>query len=340
MKRTHCPTCTTTVKLPADNEFFPFCGPRCRSADLGRWLDGDYTLAEKPGAFFEDEGGEAWGDLLPPKGTTAVVALFVAMLMASPATAQTTDAGTTASGSTTSTTSTTSTASADTAPARAEASPPAAAHTEAQPAPPPPDVAPAAAATPAPAAPPEDEGDHGIVYLGADFGYSWVNLVQFSSNNFIPAGERLDGNGWTFAVDAGFRIYWFTVGVRGTLASYPGFEIGTAGVDLGFHIPIPVVEPYVRGGLGYGWLGQANYRDPGLSETSVSGLVADVGAGVDIYLSNHISIGAGVDGAFLNLTRQKITTGAASMIGDVNVSESGDAVGLQLRFHGQLTFHF
>jgi len=164
-------------------------------------------------------------------------------------------------------------------------------------------------------------------------------LVQFSANNFIPAAERLDGNGWTFGVNAGFRIFWFTVGGRGTLSSYPGFEIGTVGLDLGLHIPIPVVEPYLRGGLSYGWMGNANYSMPGLSDTSVTGLVGEVGGGLNIYLNDHISIGAGVDAAFLNLTRQKITTGAAGMVTDINVSESGDAVGLQLRFHGQLTIH-
>ncbi|NOY90203.1 MAG: outer membrane beta-barrel protein [Deltaproteobacteria bacterium] len=199
---------------------------------------------------------------------------------------------------------------------------------------------PAPADDPAPAAPvPASDDDHGVLYIGADFGYSWINLVQFSSNNFIPVAERRDGSGWSTALSAGFRILWFTVGGRGTLSSYPGFEVGTVGLDLGLHLPIPVFEPYVRGGLSYGWMGNANYSNPNLSDTSVTGLVADAGAGVDIYLNDHISIGAGVDAVFLNLTRQKISASAGTMVGDVNISESGDAVGLQLRFHGQLVIH-
>jgi len=43
-----CPTCKTplpeqssTLSLPT----FPFCGPRCKLADLGSWLDGKYVVA-------------------------------------------------------------------------------------------------------------------------------------------------------------------------------------------------------------------------------------------------------------------------------------------------------
>jgi endogenous inhibitor of DNA gyrase (YacG/DUF329 family) len=36
----------------------PFCSPRCRQVDLGRWLTGAYAIpaADKP----EDEDGEVW----------------------------------------------------------------------------------------------------------------------------------------------------------------------------------------------------------------------------------------------------------------------------------------
>jgi endogenous inhibitor of DNA gyrase (YacG/DUF329 family) len=329
MKRTHCPICAETTRLPTENDFFPFCGRRCRSADLGRWLDGEYRLSEEAPGFFEAIGGDLLADLVLPKGAALLVALLAGALMTTPALAQT-DGAPASSATSGSATAADSSATATVARAEEQASP--APEHRSRPASDESDAAPVGSSG-------EDGGDHGIVYIGADFGYSWINLVQFSSNNFIPTAERLDGNGWSTALSAGFRVYWFTVGARGTLSSYPGFEIGTVGLDLGLHLPIPVIEPYVRGGLSYGWMGNANYRNPNLSDTSVTGLVADVGGGVDIYLSDHISLGAGIDAVFLNLTRQKITSGAATMVTDINVSESGDAVGLQLRFHGQLTIH-
>lgn len=41
-----CPTCRATVR--PQNEFRPFCSRRCKLVDLGKWLDGSYTLPGEP----------------------------------------------------------------------------------------------------------------------------------------------------------------------------------------------------------------------------------------------------------------------------------------------------
>ncbi len=43
-----CPTCRTTLRVPdkEDAPFRPFCSERCKLVDLGRWLDGTYTVSE------------------------------------------------------------------------------------------------------------------------------------------------------------------------------------------------------------------------------------------------------------------------------------------------------
>ena len=38
-----CPVCESP--LPADRPASPFCGPRCRTIDMGRWLDGRYAIS-------------------------------------------------------------------------------------------------------------------------------------------------------------------------------------------------------------------------------------------------------------------------------------------------------
>lgn len=188
-----------------------------------------------------------------------------------------------------------------------------------------------------------DEGDEdeeenwGVFWIEAQAGYSFVNLVQFSADNFIPEAEKLEGSGFFGGAALGFRVYFLTLGARATIASYFGFEVGTVGADIAVHLPIPVVSPYVRVGLGYAWMGDANWNDPALSQTDVHGLVADGGLGVNIKLGRVISLGAGFDVAFLNLGRQSARD--AGTVGMVNLEESGDAVGLQLRLHAHLTFH-
>ena len=50
-----CPTCKKAVTEPAADEPmgpFPFCSDRCKTIDLGRWLDEKYQI---PVQIAEDE---------------------------------------------------------------------------------------------------------------------------------------------------------------------------------------------------------------------------------------------------------------------------------------------
>lgn len=49
-----CPVCGK----PAAEAVRPFCSPRCRQVDLGRWLTGGYAIpaTDRPG----DEPDEVW----------------------------------------------------------------------------------------------------------------------------------------------------------------------------------------------------------------------------------------------------------------------------------------
>lgn len=42
-----CPTCKTRFD-PEQSEALPFCSPRCRKIDLGRWLGEEYGLPVVP----------------------------------------------------------------------------------------------------------------------------------------------------------------------------------------------------------------------------------------------------------------------------------------------------
>lgn len=41
----HCPIC----QKPAVQAYRPFCSKRCADIDLGRWLGGDYRIADPAG---------------------------------------------------------------------------------------------------------------------------------------------------------------------------------------------------------------------------------------------------------------------------------------------------
>jgi uncharacterized protein len=42
------PLCVYCRRRPVQPGFRPFCSERCRLADLGRWLGGDYRVAGPP----------------------------------------------------------------------------------------------------------------------------------------------------------------------------------------------------------------------------------------------------------------------------------------------------
>jgi endogenous inhibitor of DNA gyrase (YacG/DUF329 family) len=44
MPPTLCPICKKRVAEPPANSTYPFCSDRCKLIDLGRWLDGKYSV--------------------------------------------------------------------------------------------------------------------------------------------------------------------------------------------------------------------------------------------------------------------------------------------------------
>ena len=39
-----CPICDATVKPRAENPSFPFCTARCKTIDLGKWVNEEYRI--------------------------------------------------------------------------------------------------------------------------------------------------------------------------------------------------------------------------------------------------------------------------------------------------------
>jgi len=43
-----CPSCRAEVKARGENPAFPFCSPRCKAIDLGKWFTGAYRVPGPP----------------------------------------------------------------------------------------------------------------------------------------------------------------------------------------------------------------------------------------------------------------------------------------------------
>lgn len=215
------------------------------------------------------------------------------------------------------------------------------------------DTTTAPVAPPPPEPPPEGDGrDVDFIWLEAFGGVANVNLVAFQNSNFSDAAgsggstvfNEVNATGPMIGGALGFRVYWLAIGARTTFASYSTFQIGTVGGEVALRFPIPVVEPYIRVGFGYAWQGDSNYMvtTGGVTTnpaTTVYGWAFNAALGLDIFLANWFTIGAGVGLDVLNMTRQSDPRMSCMGVTDFCPSRSGDAVGYQLSGFGQIGFH-
>ncbi len=210
-------------------------------------------------------------------------------------------------------------------------------------------VAPAApvAPEPAPEASEEDAEDDDRVrlfYLEVAAGYTWINLGQFRDDNISPEIVRIEGSGVGVSGGAGLQLAFVTLGLQGEWARYPDFDLGTLALDVGFRFPIPLFQPYLRVGLGYGWV--LNVDEHGAmgefpqGVEGIQGLVADAGIGIDITLTDLFSVNLGFDAAFLAVNREpsSITgfAGDPTFVPDAD----GEALGLQLSLLAGINLRF
>ncbi len=208
-------------------------------------------------------------------------------------------------------------------------------------------------APPRTAPPPEEEEeaegdgrDIDYLWIEAQGGVSNVNLIQFQNTAFadVAAGgsvfREVYGTGPVIGLGVGFRVWWIAVGARASFALYDTFQIGTIGGEVTLRLPVPIVEPWVRVGFGYGWQGEASYGTAGVSarSTTTYGWAFQSGLGLDIYLTNWLTIGAGVGLDILNMTRQRDPSVMCMAVTDVCPGNNGDALGLQIK--GLLTVGF
>lgn len=53
-----CPTCAKPAAPGPENAAFPFCSARCKTIDLGRWLNEEYRVPVQPEDGSEDVPSE------------------------------------------------------------------------------------------------------------------------------------------------------------------------------------------------------------------------------------------------------------------------------------------
>lgn len=193
----------------------------------------------------------------------------------------------------------------------------------------------------------EDEGDpYDFLWIEAHAAASYVDLRAIDADNYYPEFVRLSGWGPAGVFALGFRIEFLSVGLRLSLARYQVgdtdedvFDVGTGTAEVTLAIPIPIIKPYARIGIGVGWHGDSNFMAPDMSQTTVYGWVFSGAVGADIYFIDWFAIGVCFSIDVLNMNRQTFDEPIMDP-GMVRFEETGDAVGLQGRGSVGISFHF
>ncbi|MEM1415190.1 MAG: hypothetical protein AAGH15_09830 [Myxococcota bacterium] len=194
----------------------------------------------------------------------------------------------------------------------------------------------------------EDDGDRlRLFYLEVSAGYSWINLGAIRNDNLVPDIEQIKSSGYAVGAGFGFFVSFLTLGIQAEVARHDGFDFGTAVLDLGIRIPTPLVEPYIRAGLGFAWLFNPSgglFEDAAGAvwegRQAIRGVVLDVGLGFDFMINELVAIGVGADASLFNVRRSGADGSDVLSPTSIRLEDDGDSIGVQVSALLQLSLHF
>jgi hypothetical protein len=181
-----------------------------------------------------------------------------------------------------------------------------------------------------------------FVWLSAEAGYEFITLQGLKSGGLLDSEVVPDdGSAFTFGVGAGVRLIVLTLGARFRLAQLSAWNLWTLNGEVGLHIPLGVLEPYVVLGGGYARLGAVDDAEDRLgfdpAEVSASGFDVRLGGGLDWYLNPLLSLGVQGNVELLALSRSRAA--AAGALASV-YADDGDGIGLGITLTGVVGVHF
>jgi hypothetical protein len=180
-----------------------------------------------------------------------------------------------------------------------------------------------------------------FVWLNAEAGYEYLSLQGLKSDGLLD-GVIVpdDGSAFTFGVGAGVRLIFLTVGARFRLAQLGAYDLWTLNGEVGLHIPLGALEPYVVLGAGYASLGGVDSDERlgfDASEIDASGFDVRLGGGLDWYVNPLLSLG--VQGTVELLALSRSGANVASTV-DSLYSGDGNGLGLGVTLTAVVGVHF
>lgn len=185
----------------------------------------------------------------------------------------------------------------------------------------------------------EEDGDRPgwrkWLWLDAAVGYTFASLEAIRYEDLVPQTVSRASSGFTTSVGTGLRLFVATLGGRYTFSTYGDFQLQSVGGELGFRIPAGAVEPFLRVGAGYGWMD----ADLGGLDPNIDGAMLDVGAGLDVWVHPHVTVGFALQTGVFFLNREAVEACLDGDCGSVELGTDGTATVLQARIELRVGGH-
>lgn len=147
-----------------------------------------------------------------------------------------------------------------------------------------------------------------ILYFNVEAGAEYVSLQSLHlDEQLLPSTVRTAGIGPALGVGAGLRFVLITLGPRFRFANLPDYDLWSIGAELGLHVPLGPIEPWLRLGGGFAKVGRLQDQ-----RVRISGYDVRLGLGLDYYLSKNWSLGVAGSAEVLGLTRPGVNLNEAS----------------------------
>jgi Flp pilus assembly protein TadD/opacity protein-like surface antigen len=198
---------------------------------------------------------------------------------------------------------------------------------------------------------PEREGlDAEWVWMRADVGGAYANLTSLDASNLSL--RKTATGGPAFGMGAGLRLAFLTLGASGRELQLSDFNLWEINAEVGLHIRIDRVDPYLGVRGGYAFVDSVNSdaarSTAGTSQSSATGFNVGLLLGVDYYFSHWVSVGVDANPEFLLLHRPPLPLPPGVSPETLSLSpdqqalyqQSGSSIGFGFASAARLGVHF
>jgi hypothetical protein len=194
-----------------------------------------------------------------------------------------------------------------------------------------------------------EDGGLGLewLYLNADLGAAYTNLMSLRSSNWQIADNTATGPAFGFG--AGVRIVFLSAGIRVRDLQMSSFNMWETDLEAALHFRVWRIDGAIGARGGYAFLGQfspdaiATATTMTASNVTVHGWNVGPTVDLDFYLSKLISIGVDANAEVLFLERPPLPVPAGETVGPALASlyqDSGSSVGMGFVAMSHLGAHF